>query len=58
MCDYLNTSLSKLKNEKRLKLKLINNELKIHLKNKRKMKSLKNILFKIFLFSNFSKSYK
>lgn len=44
MCDYLNTSLSKLKNEKRLKLKLINNELKIHLKNKRKMKSLKNTL--------------
>ena len=42
MCDYLNTSLAKLKNEKRKKLKAQKKELEDFKKNKKYKKSLEN----------------
>lgn len=44
MCDYLNSSFSQLKNEKRLNLKIRNEEIKIHKKNEINKKLLKNFL--------------
>ena len=49
MCDYLNSSFSRLKNEKRTKLKMINKEIEEDKTNKKYVKSLENSIRNNFI---------